>query len=175
MSRGEEGFTLVELLISTVILGILCGVITEAMIVGLRTSDNTDQRVRESVDAQLISVYFPRDAQAATQVTTGTVDACSNQISVAALSWPDPASAATTKRAAYVLGSTPSGERLLTRWYCDATGTSQRAVVQNLNSSLTPVSVTCSSACSGAPQTITMTLTDASGYSYSVSGTRRSS
>src|SRR5207248_1356385 len=105
MRRSEEGFTLAELLISTVILAVIFGVITEAMIVGLRTSDKTNQRVRESVDAQFVSVYFPRDAQAAKQVATGTVDACSNQVSVASFSWPDPADATVTKRAAYVLGS----------------------------------------------------------------------
>src|SRR5437764_10812934 len=105
MTRSDEGFTLAELLISTVILAVIFGVITEAMVVGLRTSDNTDKRVRESVDAQLISVYFPKDAQAAKQLATGTVDVCSNRLSIVSFSWPDPADATVTKRAAYVVGS----------------------------------------------------------------------
>ena len=177
-TRGEGGFTLAELLISTVILAVIFAAITEGMIVGLRTTDSTDQRLRESVDAQIVSVYFGRDVQAAQQVTTGVVDTtCSSQVSVVSFSWPDPVNTASTKRASYVVGPPPvSGdERVLTRWYCDSSGTAQKQVARYLAGAGTPVTVTCSGSCAGSPSAVTMTLTDASGYQYSVSGTRRSS
>src|SRR6266568_1910489 len=142
MARREDGFTLAELLISTVILAIIFGVITEAMIVGLRTTDSTDQRIRESVDAQLASVYFSRDVQAATSVAVGNAT-CGGAASVVTFSWTDPAAAGVTKRASYVLNA-----QGLTRWFCQ-TGQpdSQKTIGPNVGS---VASLVCDSgACTG--------------------------
>src|SRR5437879_1799909 len=40
------------------------------MIIGLRTSSNTDQRVAETADAQLVTDWFPTDVQSAKSVET---------------------------------------------------------------------------------------------------------
>src|SRR4051794_18413504 len=62
----DSGFTLVELLVAIVILGAVVGAIAASFIVGLKTTDGTAERYRASHDAQLLSLYFPVDAQNST-------------------------------------------------------------------------------------------------------------
>ena len=181
MRQTEEGFTLVELLISTVILAVIFGAVTEAMIVGLRTTDSTDQRLRESVDGQLASAYFARDVQAAAQIVPDMKSPCSSSVARVTFTWTDPVDGTTAKAAAYVLAGPPSAgadERVLTRQYCEnGVLKASKDLARYLAPSGTPVSLSCSTACTSvpAPATVTMSLTDAHGYAYTVSGTRRSS
>lgn len=72
-SRDERGLTLVEVLVSLVVGGLLIGVMTQVMFVGLRDLDETNSRVAGSNDTQLIAAYFTSDvASADTISTTGT-------------------------------------------------------------------------------------------------------
>lgn len=69
MRRGQGGFTLVELLGSIVILGIIGYVLTEAFILGLVTTDATADRLTSSTGAQVLSTYYWRDVQSSRCVT----------------------------------------------------------------------------------------------------------
>src|SRR4051812_38065912 len=60
---GESGFTLVELLVVSALLGIVVVAISSALMVGLKTFAGTDNKVASSTDAQLVSVYLPADLQ----------------------------------------------------------------------------------------------------------------
>src|SRR3954464_6554175 len=68
-SHREAGFTLVELLIGIAIAGMLITVIGSAMVVGLKTTDATTQRLSESHDAQISSAYLANDVQSAASIS----------------------------------------------------------------------------------------------------------
>lgn len=183
--REESGFTLVEVLLATFVLAIIFGVIAEAMIMGLRTTDSTDQRLRESLDAQLVSTTFVSDVQSADAVSV-TDTTCGTGTPVISLSWKDPqdpTAAAATRRASYIVEADPGGERnltneqrVLTRAYCEAgTLVAERQVARYLASG-TPVAVQCDgTACPGAsPRRITMTVNDVTGFSFTLEANRRS-
>jgi prepilin-type N-terminal cleavage/methylation domain-containing protein len=78
--RGESGFTLVELLIAVVILGIIAGVVTTTFVVLTRTSQQTQDRLNQSRGPKFASVYWMPDVASSDAVnpvgvrcgTTGT-------------------------------------------------------------------------------------------------------
>ncbi len=53
--RGDEGVTIVELLVGIAILALLLGAVASALIVGMRTTDQTTERLNESHDVQISS------------------------------------------------------------------------------------------------------------------------
>jgi prepilin-type N-terminal cleavage/methylation domain-containing protein len=61
---ADAGFTLVELLMSITILGIIVGPLTAVVIGYLTSSDSTARRMNESHDAQMAADYFAQDVQA---------------------------------------------------------------------------------------------------------------
>ena len=63
--RSENGFTLLEVIISVVILTMITGAISAAFVTGLNSSSSTNARVHMSDDAQTIAAFLVRDAQAA--------------------------------------------------------------------------------------------------------------
>jgi prepilin-type N-terminal cleavage/methylation domain-containing protein len=64
----ECGLTLIELLVSITILGIVMVVLTMAVIFGLGATKNANGSLDESNAAQLTALYFSRDVQGAEQV-----------------------------------------------------------------------------------------------------------
>lgn len=66
--RTDEGFTLVETLVTVVITGIIGGAVVASIIIGLRTTDATANRLADSRDAQLAAAYFGTDVQGADEV-----------------------------------------------------------------------------------------------------------
>jgi prepilin-type N-terminal cleavage/methylation domain-containing protein len=64
LRRGDDGFTLVELLVAIVILGILAVPMADVVVAYLKNSDATSARLSESHDAQIAAAYFARDVQA---------------------------------------------------------------------------------------------------------------
>src|SRR3954447_22402752 len=78
-SHREAGFTLVELLIGIAIAGMLIAVIGSAMVVGLKTTDATTQRLSESHDTQVTSSYLANDVQSASAVNvSGSNASCAS-------------------------------------------------------------------------------------------------
>ena len=181
MRRDEAAFTLIEIVLCVLILGIVGVVVAEAMIVGFKTTNSTDQRLRESVDGQLVTAYFGRDVQAASQIAQSATSPCSSSTAIVTFKWTDPVDGTTAKAAAYVVAAAPPAgeeERLLTRQYCEnGVLKTSNSLARYLAATGTPVSVSCSAPCTSvpAPTTVSMALTDAHGYTYTVSGTRRSS
>jgi prepilin-type N-terminal cleavage/methylation domain-containing protein len=74
--RNDAGFTLIEVIIGMVIVVGITGATATALIASLNAQSNTHQRVAENNDAQFISAFLVRDAQAAggSRPTTGMVD-----------------------------------------------------------------------------------------------------
>jgi prepilin-type N-terminal cleavage/methylation domain-containing protein len=71
-SQGEDGFTLIELVIVVIILPILVGGMAAALIAILQDEGTTLNRLSDSADAQNASAFFARDVQNATSLTTGS-------------------------------------------------------------------------------------------------------
>src|SRR5262245_45145122 len=63
--RDEDGFTLPELMIGMVIMSLLIVAIAGALIVSLKTTGSTEQRLHESQDVLITSSYLANDIQSA--------------------------------------------------------------------------------------------------------------
>ncbi|MGH9247355.1 MAG: PulJ/GspJ family protein [Acidimicrobiales bacterium] len=63
--RGDDGVTLVELLTAIVFMVTISGVMAMALSVTFRSDRATSERLAESHDAQLVSIYLPSDIQSA--------------------------------------------------------------------------------------------------------------
>ncbi len=64
LKRGERGFTLVELLITISLMGVVSLALGDLLISALREMDATSDRMDLSQDAQLGGVYFAQDVAA---------------------------------------------------------------------------------------------------------------
>lgn len=165
MSRGgqaqrpnEAGFTLVELLAVVTILGLISFALTEAFIVGLKTTDANADNISRSVAVQALQSYFTGDAQSAKLVSTvDPAPTCSTSPGVFLhLSWTDPQGSA--RDVSYSLDADPTpvaGQRELVRWSCTANGAPDKRMLGRLAfapSGPQPVQALCDgSSCPVAP------------------------
>jgi hypothetical protein len=62
----------VEVVVSTVLAGIVFAALTEALFIGLKTLDATNDRVNDANDQQLIATYFTSDVESAEAVSAGS-------------------------------------------------------------------------------------------------------
>lgn len=117
MRRTEDsGFTLIELVLSMSILGIIIGSLTLALITFLSNGTQALERDDHSAGAGTTSSYVDRDVASADSVTLGGTG-CSGSTNLVLLSWteytasqtaPSPAPGGTTYRAAYTVVTDPS-------------------------------------------------------------------
>ena len=66
----EEGFTLIEVMVSVVILTLVIGAIAAALISVLLLSGSTTKSISDSADAQAVSANLTNDVQSAAEITT---------------------------------------------------------------------------------------------------------
>ncbi len=187
LRRGQDGFTLVEMLVVIVIIGVITIPLSRVLISYLHNSDATTARLTESHDAQIAAAYFSQDVASmgardwADSTTpyklvqsvelnapeTGGIYPCGADGSLKAvvrLGWDEFASeasaAATQMRAAYVVEPVASGRNELHRLICAGSATVASDLV--LAHDLVSATVTCSSNCAGTganvPQSINLTL-----------------
>lgn len=67
---GDDGFTLIELVVVLVIIPLIAGAIAMVLIVTLSDQASVSARVSDSVDSQITSAFYVRDVQSAQYVTT---------------------------------------------------------------------------------------------------------
>ena len=178
MTRDEAGMTIVELLVALTILSIISFALTESVVQALRTADVTAKRYGESIDAQLLAASFGPDVQSSDEVDTSSAggDACAPQPPILLLRWTD---GSISKQASYILEAGSGPERHLVRRYCEG----GRVVRQHAVASFVapdrsdPVTVSCppDPSCTSAPRAVSMAITDASGYTFTATGSRRAS
>lgn len=182
----EDGFTLVELLLVIVILGIVMGALGQAVIVGLRTSDAATNRLAESHDAQIVSSYFVTDIQSSVTVTAGAQDStsplpagCTPAASpIVVFSWTDPSAGA---QLVSYYRATSGGQTQLLRQACSPNATKLITVAHLLGTStfsLTCAPTACSSTGSAATRVqlvLTAQGSDGTSYTYTLQGSRRTS
>ena len=82
---GDEGFTLIELVITLVILPLILGAIAVALLVTFQDQVGVSTRISTSADAQVTSAYFVRDVESAMYVTTTATPAPGS------VAWPSTA------------------------------------------------------------------------------------
>jgi prepilin-type N-terminal cleavage/methylation domain-containing protein len=75
-SRPDSGFTLVELLLSVMLLGIISTALIGVMFAAATANQQTRQRLDGTRDEQFGSVYFGPDVQGATEVQAGVTARC---------------------------------------------------------------------------------------------------
>jgi prepilin-type N-terminal cleavage/methylation domain-containing protein len=188
--HGQSGFTLIEVLISVAMLGIVAVVIGQAIVVSTNNSRETPQRLNESHDAQLASAYLATDVQSAQQLTDsahecGPSSPLTGQQNLVNFSYDGVDGGNST--ASYYYGTT-SGQAVVVRTFCASDGTLQTEATLVKFAGPTPA-VTCpTSANPGAncdplntpkPNRVKISFTDHNNvlgtddYSFDVTGARR--
>ncbi len=186
-----------ELLIAIVILSIIIGPLTAALIVYVRNSDATVIRMGESHDVQIAAAYFAQDVQSLgmrdanlnfVQSVNNAAFPCSAAgSSVVLFAWDESTATGTaTIRVNYVARDV-AGERQLRRVQCrgNATPVSDIVVVHNLVGTPGPPSCpgvpSCTSAGVNLPRQVTLTVSikhpqnPGSSISLTLTGQRRQS
>jgi prepilin-type N-terminal cleavage/methylation domain-containing protein len=196
-ARGEEGFTLPELLVASVILAIIVAPLTLAFITSLRVVGKSDQKFTDSRSALISAADFSSDVANANAITTTTSPAAcgSGGTLLATFLWNDPndpdvvkGTAGFPNKVSYFYDAT--GKRLL-RSVCKNNGaasTSTAAVslnaaptVQCFNSGAPSTPVACNGAAvrwvkmavTAAPNLPTPDNPSPTPFSFTLSGTRR--
>jgi prepilin-type N-terminal cleavage/methylation domain-containing protein len=173
----ESGFTLVELLVAVVVLGMITVALGAGFSVGLTTMNDTSNRLSGSNDAQQLGVYLPPDVASATAATASVsgADITCSGASNPVLQLTD----GTAFNIVYGVRST-SGAYQLERYVCmGGTAQSTKVVARNLASTtaVVPTRIPVSGMLTGASLTVTEKVagTGSTAYVFTVSGTRRAS
>jgi type II secretory pathway component PulJ len=191
--KGEEGFTLIELLVSIAVMMIIGGGITAGLVVGLRTTGSTGDRLAQSSDAQLLASYFVPDVQSTKTISVSDAS-CGGGAAVAKFTWVEwtdllgDVKTNHTVSYAYIAPTAGNLNGTLVRSHCTGTSTTpinRQTVARYLAAALPTLIcrnaagtvVACSTA--PAPMTASLTLTDhladIADYSYTLSASRRAS
>jgi prepilin-type N-terminal cleavage/methylation domain-containing protein len=165
----DAGMTLVEVVITVALLGIVIGPIALSMVFGLAHSSGTRDRIVDSASAQLASSYLPGDIQSAdTVATSGT--GCPSSLNVATdtvrllLGWDRPRQGPTVNtNVVYFTRQTLDGPLELHRAQCtDGEAETTTLVVQHLDGAagfaVDCDGVPCPATPGAPPREVTVTL-----------------
>lgn len=205
MKRSEAGFTLIEMLVAIVIMGVISVPLGNVMISYLRNTATTGARIGESRDAQISSAYWAQDVSSIgvrggydsaaktfpllQSVNTSypcTLPVGSATLVILAWDQTDAAGAVTPVRVAYV---TRAGGTELFRQQCTGSTPDAGAVLAHELDPATPPALVCAgsggSSCTGSgsavPARISLTfrVKDSSNqgqpYTVVLTGQRRQS
>lgn len=161
--RGDEGgFTLIELLAVISILGIITFVLTESLILALKTTDGTIAQVSRSAAIQILEPYFTGDAQSAE--TADTAPTCGSAPAFLHLRWHEEGGGAKDVSYALVPPDASDGEQELIRWTCTGAVGPVRQILGHFSHApgQSPMTATCDDlqcpATPGTPTTITLAI-----------------
>jgi prepilin-type N-terminal cleavage/methylation domain-containing protein len=168
----DDGFTLIEIIVATIITGIIIVAIGSALVVTLRTNDSTDQRISENHDVQIESAYLANDVQSAASVNVpGSGANCSGGFTtLVTLTYGGTGSPA----AVYSCGTASNGETQVTRTF----GGGLPIVLAHFAGAARPnVVVTNDPAAPSVPVSVAITFTKSSSCTldctYTLFGSRR--
>jgi prepilin-type N-terminal cleavage/methylation domain-containing protein len=184
LRRSDDGFTLIELVLSVAILGVVASALCGIMLQYLKTTSDTSARLTESTDQQFISTYWQNDVSSLGQrALVATIIAPTQSVFVGAaytggcriagsgvvvaFSWnefaydvSDAAAAwnTTLQEVSYV--TVANGTRLTLRRVRCHGGTVDAPVTVAHNLTATPT-IACDTACGSAtlPNRVSMTFT----------------
>jgi prepilin-type N-terminal cleavage/methylation domain-containing protein len=170
LDRSEAGYTLVEILMAIAVTAIIVAPLTNAMVVGLRTSGRTATVLVTSADRQMLANYLPLDALSAKSATvdslpTGCLDVDGTRVVL--MTWNEFDGTTTSYAADYRL--VPVGtQNTLVRYWCVLGSPAELVTVAH---DVAPAPDIPS--VSIAAGKVALTVTDSLGAQYTVSGTRR--
>ena len=183
----DGGFTLIELLIVISMISILAVALTEASIIGWRTTSATTSTFASSHDAQTFETFWSPDVQSAQVVDTSAADTrCLQSGDTLVVRFTgattDASLVQTTFVEAYVQRLTGTETQVIRR-ACSGpyggplTSTNDVIVVHGLgNPALAPApaapTLSCAPSCSAA-RTVTLSVVEQNGYSFAVTARRR--
>ena len=169
-AHADEGFTLVEVLLTVVMLSVIVGVLTDTLILGLRTTNDTQTSTAQSDSQQFIAHFVSRDVQASVAATPGGSACGVTNAALVTTEQSAPTLAAADQAVAY---SVKSGG--LTRSTC-AIGASSAATTAVISDKVTAFAATCGSpAACGTVHVDVQTAAGASvpSYGFTLDVTRR--
>jgi prepilin-type N-terminal cleavage/methylation domain-containing protein len=191
----DDGFTLVELVMAIAILGMIMTAVATMLMTSLGANRQSDRRLDDSTDFQFALSYFADDVQGTEFGDVGQPLHChptavgaesTGVMELTAYTFDDAGNARFTLTA-YVLRTVvdaTGSTRELHRVRCSGpdlgnlTHDAETIVARHLSTTIAP-SLTCRSATAQVPcfsmglESVQLTLTQASGFSYSLLGTRR--
>ena len=188
LRNDEGGFTLVELLITIVIIGIIVPALAAGVLSILHNSNTTTQRLYESHDAQIAAAYFANDVQSADLPVPSTDSRCdkAGTTTVVRFAWTEYDTAgnpAAYKLVVYSKDTSVGTVPVLRRRLCQgipnsaalsATPVSDVVIAHYLSSATAPSVCMAPATCPGQPaSSIVLTVTEQSGYAFKVAGVRR--
>jgi prepilin-type N-terminal cleavage/methylation domain-containing protein len=151
--RIDDGFTLIEVIIVSLIVPIVVGAICLSLISVFTVSNGVSNRVSDSADSQTVSVNFEKDVQSAANLTTNsnsTATQCGTGTQLLGLEWNlNQASNVYETVVSYVdvqNGSTNSLVRQLCSAGPSATPSTSMTVSYNLQASQAAPTITCATA-----------------------------
>ena len=176
LRRGADGFTLVELLVAIVILGIITVPLSSVLIGFFRSADATTARLIESHDVQIATAYWAQDvASIGKRSTAGVLDqsvwqgasglcpsSTATGMVIASLAWDEFSELGVKSivQVAYV-GQPEIKPTELHRLTCkDSALVSDLTIAHDLNPLKPPV-LGCSASCTASPavpKSLTLTL-----------------
>lgn len=159
--HDERGYTLIELLLSVMLMGVIVAAISGALVVMFTATAETTDRLSESPDLQIAAAYFGSDGQSATALNS---QHCGPATATRAISfsWTDPGSDPATptgdtgRKVSYVVEAVGTQKQLV-RYSCvvPATGAESvdRTIVVNYLRPTTSPTAACSPSPCGATTT----------------------
>jgi prepilin-type N-terminal cleavage/methylation domain-containing protein len=92
--RDEAGVTLIELLVTLSLMGVIMIALTSALFVGFHTTRDTRTSLDQSNAEQLVNLYLTRDLQGSDSVAYGVTSSCGSQpVALQTTSHSDPLAA----------------------------------------------------------------------------------
>lgn len=187
LAANQSGFTLMELLVAIVILGVIMGPVAASVIAVIHNTASTQQRLTESHDAQISTAYFGNDVQSAGvtgTVTSGYDSGClvAGYTPILQFQWTEydvtgsvTAYNVATYETQAVAGAQPALHRVNCRGAAPgSTPQSSDVIVAHLLSSSVAPAV-CVYTCANQPaRAVGMTVTEQDGFQFFVSGVGRS-
>lgn len=187
--RADAGFTVVELVVSTALLGVVMVGLTAVMFTALVTDRETAARLDESRDVQFVTAFLADDVQGATTVVAGGAAGCGSGTAALELRGRSFDAATLTAQVtvvSYVLTTATAdgvATGVLHRYACAADESPAPAypltpgsdVVVARSLAVTPPAVTCTpSPCGAATTAVSLALVPVGGSDpVTVGGTRR--
>ena len=173
--RQEAGATLVELIVAIAISGIIIAAISNSLIVGFRTTNDTQARLSESHNTQLVANYFPDDVASSRfadiSVVSTTASGCtgiSGGTNVVRLPFAPRPDAADPVTVAYRLEGSGTSKTLV-RYQCAPGGPASTVrVATGISDASAAVSTTGSG--TTEQRTVTVSVTEATGRIFRVGG-----
>jgi hypothetical protein len=149
------------MLVSIVILGLIVGPLSAAMIFFLQNGEAANQIFSDNNTARLAAAYFTADVQSANTVVTTTAGQCGTGTPIVTMSWTENASSFASSWYSVMSGTTQN----LVRRHC-RDGTEVVANELGLLTASVPT-VSCNPGCA-TPGTVTLRVAGADGFVFTI-------